>query len=130
MWGVLMMDEEAAPSFWLDVSVEGDVAELSIRMSTDEYQRLVQALSRKETIDALCAAARRTGLEEAIPGSIYCTTCYQAGGPASGIRSTHEHRAKTWFSAWLESIVYCRGPGFQMYRGKCPTDVRVTYHDD
>ena len=124
------MDEEAAPSFRLEVSIEGDVAELSIRMSRDEYQRLVQALSRKETVNALCAAARRTGLDEAMPGSIYCTTCYRTGGPAAGISSVHEHRAKTWFSVWTESFTYCGISSFQMHRGKCSTSgVRVTYHD-
>jgi hypothetical protein len=125
-----MTDEEAAPSFSLDVSIKGDVAELSIRMSTDEYKSLVQALSRKETMNALCAAARRTGLDKAMPGSIYCTTCYRTGGPAAGISSVHEHRAKNGFSAWVESFTYCGISSFQMYRGRCRTDgVRVTYHD-
>ena len=96
---------------------------VQIKMPTGEFKELGRALSTSATMDALCAAAKSTGLDKVLQGSWYCTACEKDG-------VQHQHRAKNWFSAFVESLTYCGPTGFALHRGQCRGIGPIVNHDE
>ena len=102
---------KASDPFEIVASERGGQVRVQITMDSAECGTLIKALGRKRVMASLCEAATKSGLDKAMPGSWYCTICH-----GSGIR--HQHTAKNWFNAFIESFGYC-GPSFAMHGGKC-----------
>lgn len=99
---------------------------INIRMPSTEFKKINEVMKNKKTLPALYQTAKSTGLDEAMLGSTWCVACYKYGG----VIVQHQFKARNWFLAFWHALWYCKGPNFQLKRGKCSSSIsKIEYHD-
>ena len=116
---------------FFDIEIEYDettsgYVSINFRFPTKEFHELKDLMQNPKVMRVLCKAGESTGINKVLSGSTWCATSYKTGAVTK--IEQHQFEAKNWFNAFWAALWYCGGPSFQLYRGKCRTDLPIQHH--